>query len=187
MTKQLKCYYLLLIRYYKLSLLNQFLEGYSIMAAWGNNFFKKNFFLLFFHFSAPLKCHWPIPASSLKSHSPAGRIYSPLATGRVLMKRLHNLLQTTSLFPKVCGFLKYSKPAQYVVMLRLRCCMCWPILDDSLILYRAVFMVRLRQRFISNCWVVWNLQRYSQSRWSHGSQPLHDLTRTIPENPWSCE
>ena len=88
MTKQLKCYYLLLIRYYKLSLLNQFLEGYSIMAAWGNNFFKKNFFLLFFHFSAPLKCHWPIRASSLKSHSPAGRIYSPLATGRVLMKRL---------------------------------------------------------------------------------------------------
>ena len=88
MTKQLKCYYLLLIRYYKLSLLNQFLEGYSIMAAWGNNFFKKNFFLLFFHFSAPLKCHWPIWASSLKSHSPAGRIYSPLATGRVLMKRL---------------------------------------------------------------------------------------------------
>ena len=58
------------------------------MAAWGNNFFKKNFFLLFFHFSAPLKCHWPIRASSLKSHSPAGRIYSPLATGRVLMKRL---------------------------------------------------------------------------------------------------
>ena len=88
MTKQLKCYYLLLIRYYKLSLLNQFLEGYSIMAAWENNFFKKNFFLLFFHFSAPLKCHWPIRASSLKSHSPAGRIYSPLATGRVLMKRL---------------------------------------------------------------------------------------------------
>ena len=88
MTKQLKCYYLLLIRYYKLSLLNQFLEGYSIMAAWGNNFFKTIFFLLFFHFSAPLKCHWPIRASSLKSHSPAGRIYSPLATGRVLMKRL---------------------------------------------------------------------------------------------------
>ena len=88
MTKQLKCYYLLLIRYYKLSLLNQFLEGYSIMAAWGNNFFKKNFFLLFFHFSAPLKCHWPIRVSSLKSHSPAGRIYSPLATGQVLMKRL---------------------------------------------------------------------------------------------------
>ena len=58
------------------------------MAAWGNNFFKKNFFLLFFHFSAPLKCHWPIRASSLKSHSPAGRIYLPLATGRVLMKRL---------------------------------------------------------------------------------------------------
>ena len=91
MTKQLKCYYLLLIRYYKLSLLNQFLEGYSIMAAWGNNFFKKNFFLLFFHFSAPLKCHWPIRASSLKSHSPAGRIYSPLATGRVLMKRLETI------------------------------------------------------------------------------------------------
>ena len=89
MTKQLKCYYLLLIRYYKLSLLNQFLEGYSIMAAWGNNFFKTIFFLLFFHFSAPLKCHWPIRASSLKSHSPAGRIYSPLATGRVLMKRLN--------------------------------------------------------------------------------------------------
>ena len=88
MTKQLKCYYLLLIRYYKLSLLNQFLEGYSIMAAWGNNFLKKNFFLLFFHFSALLKCHWPIWASSLKSHSPASRIYSPLATGRVLMKRL---------------------------------------------------------------------------------------------------
>ena len=88
MMKQLKCYYLLLIRYYKSSLLNQFLEGYSIMAAWGNNFFKKIFFLLFFHFSAPLKCHWPIRASSLKSHSPAGRIYSPLATGRVLMKRL---------------------------------------------------------------------------------------------------
>ena len=88
MTKQLKCYYLLLIRYYKLSLLNQFLEGYSIIAAWGNNFFKKIFFLLFFHFSAPLKCHWPIRASSLKSHSPAGRIYLPLATGRVLMKRL---------------------------------------------------------------------------------------------------
>ena len=88
MTKQLKCYYLLLIRYYKLSLLNQFLEGYSIMAAWGNNFLKKKFFLLFFHFSAPLKCHWPIRASSLKSHSPAGRIYSPFATGRVLMKRL---------------------------------------------------------------------------------------------------
>ena len=88
MTKQLKCYYLLLIRYYKLSLLNQFLEGYSIMAAWGNNFFKNIFFLLSFHFSAPLKCHWPIRASSLKSHSPAGRIYSPLATGRVLMKRL---------------------------------------------------------------------------------------------------
>ena len=60
------------------------------MAAWGNNFFKKIFFLLFFHFSAPLKCHWPIRASSLKSHSPAGRIYSPLATGRVLMKRLTN-------------------------------------------------------------------------------------------------
>ena len=58
------------------------------MAAWGNNFFKKIFFLLFFHFSAPLKCHWPIRASSLKSHSPAGRIYSPLATGRVLTKRL---------------------------------------------------------------------------------------------------
>ena len=58
------------------------------MAAWGNNFFKKIFFLPFFHFSAPLKCHWPIRASSLKSHSPAGRIYSPLATGRVLMKRL---------------------------------------------------------------------------------------------------
>ena len=92
MTKQLKCYYLLLIRYYKLSLLNQFLEGYSIMAAWGNNFFKKKFFLLFFHFSTPLKCHWPIRASSLKSHSPAGRIYSPLATGRVLMKRLEQAL-----------------------------------------------------------------------------------------------
>ena len=61
------------------------------MAAWGNNFFKKNFFLLFFHFSAPLKCHWPIRASSLKSHSPAGRIYSPLATGRVLMKRLFTI------------------------------------------------------------------------------------------------
>ena len=50
------------------------------MASWGNNFkkkifsnpwgnnFKKNFFL-FFDFSAPLKCHWPIQASSLKSHS----------------------------------------------------------------------------------------------------------------------
>ena len=42
-----------------------------------------------FRFSAPLKCHWPIRASSLKNHSPAGRIYSPLATGRVLMKRLN--------------------------------------------------------------------------------------------------
>ena len=47
MTKQLKCYYLLLIRYYKLSLLNQFLEGYSIMAAWGNNLKKKKFFSFF--------------------------------------------------------------------------------------------------------------------------------------------
>ena len=46
----------------------------------------KIFFL--FHFSAPLKYHWPIRASSLENHSPAGRIYSPLATGRVLMKRL---------------------------------------------------------------------------------------------------
>ena len=50
-------------------------------------FFLKKVFL-FFHFSALLKCCWPIWASSLKSHSPAGRIYSPLATGRVLMKRL---------------------------------------------------------------------------------------------------
>ena len=82
--KQLKCYYLLLIRHHKLSLLNQFWEGYSITAAWGSYFKKKNFF----HFSIPLKCHWPIRVSSLKSHSPAGRIYSPLATGRVLMKRL---------------------------------------------------------------------------------------------------
>ena len=32
-------------------------------------FLKKNF-----HFSAPLKCHWPIQASSLKSHLPASRI-----------------------------------------------------------------------------------------------------------------
>ena len=39
MMKQLKCYYLLLIRHYKLLLLNQFLAGYSIMATWGNNFF----------------------------------------------------------------------------------------------------------------------------------------------------
>ena len=41
MTKQLKCYYLLLIRHDKLSLLNQFLAGYSIMAAWGNNLKKQ--------------------------------------------------------------------------------------------------------------------------------------------------
>ena len=45
-------------------------------------------FFSFFHFSALLKYHWPIQASSLKSHSPAGRIYSPLVTRRVLMKRL---------------------------------------------------------------------------------------------------
>ena len=86
--KQLKCYYLLLIRHYKLSLLNQFLEGYSVMAAWGSYFFFKKKKILFFYFSALLKCHWLIWASSLKSHLPAGRIYSPLATGRVLMKRL---------------------------------------------------------------------------------------------------
>ena len=92
MTKRLKCYYLLLIRHYKLSLLNQFLAGFSIMAVWGKKFFS--FFFLFFYFSAPLKCHWPIRASSLKSHSPAGRIHSPLATGRVLMKRLGGLPAT---------------------------------------------------------------------------------------------
>ena len=105
MTKQLKCYYLLLIRYYKLSLLNQFLEGYSIMVAWGNHFLKKNFFLLFFHFSAPLKCHWPIRASILKSHSPAGRIYSPLATGRVLMKRL---VKAKELITKLMFMIEFS-------------------------------------------------------------------------------
>ena len=86
--KQLKCCYLLLIRCYKLSLLNQFLEGCSIMAAWGSYFFQKKFFS-FFHIPALLKCHWPIRVSSLKSHSPTSRIYSPLATGRVLMKRLY--------------------------------------------------------------------------------------------------
>ena len=90
MTKQLKCYYLLLIRHYKLSLLNQFLAGFSIMAVWGNNFFLLFFSSFFFTF--PLKCHWPIWASSLKSHSPAGRIHSPLATGRMLMKRLSHKL-----------------------------------------------------------------------------------------------
>ena len=83
--KQLKCYYLLLIRHYKLSLLNQFLEGYSVMAAW-ESYLKKKFFFSFFHFSTPLKCHWPIQVSSLKSHSPASRIYSPLVTRQVLMK-----------------------------------------------------------------------------------------------------
>ena len=44
--KKLKCYYLLLIRHYKLSLLNQFLEGYSVMAAWEATE-KKLFFSLF--------------------------------------------------------------------------------------------------------------------------------------------
>ena len=44
------------------------------MAAWGNNFFLKKNVGFFFHFSTLLKCHWPIRA--------------PLATGRVLMKRL---------------------------------------------------------------------------------------------------
>ena len=37
--KQLKYYYLLLIRHYKLSLLNQFLEGHSVTAAWASIFF----------------------------------------------------------------------------------------------------------------------------------------------------
>ena len=57
------------------------------VAVWDNNFWKmgKIFFL---HFSVLLKCHWPIPVSSLKNHSPAGRIYSPLAAGWVLIKRL---------------------------------------------------------------------------------------------------
>ena len=126
---QLKYYYLLPIRHYKLSLLNQFLEGHSVMAAWARYFFKKNFFF-FFHFSAPLKCHWPIRASSLKSRLPAGRIYSPLATGRVLMKRLlaiHSLMmsppscvnnlisvRTTLLFKnkKLCGLPEYENCPQ---------------------------------------------------------------------------
>ena len=54
----------------------------------------KNFFLIFISkqtnlFSTfLLKCHWPIWESNLKINSPASRSYSPLATGRVLMKRL---------------------------------------------------------------------------------------------------
>ena len=51
------------------------------MAAWVNNF-------SFFPVVRSAKCHWPIRASSLKSHSPAGRIYSPLASRRVLMNTL---------------------------------------------------------------------------------------------------
>ena len=84
--KQLKSYYLLLIRYYKLSLLNQFLKA-TVSWLCEEAIFPKKFFS-FIHFSTLLKCHWPVRAGGLKSHLPTSRIYSPLATGRVLMKRL---------------------------------------------------------------------------------------------------
>ena len=90
------------------------------MAVWGSYFKKKKKKILYFHFSAPLKCHWPIQANSLKSHSPTSSIYLPLATRRVLMKRGEISCQIypcntevptntfSSLTTKVCPFEKFG-------------------------------------------------------------------------------
>ena len=60
----------------------------NLLLLWETIFEKQVKF--FFCSAFPLECKWPIQVSTLKNHSPTGMSYSPLATGRVLMKRLHN-------------------------------------------------------------------------------------------------
>ena len=98
----------------------------------GEAILKKSLFFLFCHFSALLKCHWLIWVSSLKSHSPAGRIYSPLATRRLLMKRLLLIITLIFfiifffiIFAETLDFLNWKCPSQCFRFVFICCDLFW--------------------------------------------------------------